>query len=142
VKKFEYINHTADVEFKAYGKDLKELFRNSFIALFRIISTMDNAEKQKRVRRIKISERADTLENLMWYSLQDAISLGDAESLFFYNVGLVELVADKGYTLNAEIIGTAQKPKRLGFDIKAVSQYGIKIKKRGGVYSCNVIVDV
>jgi SHS2 domain-containing protein len=141
LKKYEYVNHTADVEFRSYGKDLNELFRNSFLALFNTIAEVRKTNT-KAIKRITITESAKDLEELMWYALQDAISLSDANDLFFYDADVVKLVTTGRRALKAVLYGTFTKPKKLGFDIKAVSRYNLKITKMKGGYSCTVVVDV
>jgi SHS2 domain-containing protein len=51
-RKFKYVNHTADVEFVAMGKNLEECFANAFLALFDTICYTKKvaASKQKEVK--------------------------------------------------------------------------------------------
>ena len=87
-------------------------------------------------------ERADSLDNLLWYSLQDAVSLADANSVFLYAAKVITLKEGSHFTLKAELYGTPRTPKTLGFEIKAVSRYNLGIVRDGGTYHCNVVVDV
>jgi SHS2 domain-containing protein len=141
LKKYEYINHTADVEFKSYGKDIGELFKNSFLALFNVISEADKIN-DKNLKKVTIKESANDLEELMWYGLQDAISLSDADDIFFYDADIVEIKNKDKCTLKAVLYGTKNKPKKVGFEIKAVSRYNLKITSAKDGYSCTVVVDV
>jgi SHS2 domain-containing protein len=40
-KQYEYMEHTADVKFLAYGKTLEEVFENAALAMFNVIIDTD-----------------------------------------------------------------------------------------------------
>ena len=49
MEKFEYFEVTADIGFKAYGKDLNEAFENAGLAIFNIISDTNDIEPTKEI---------------------------------------------------------------------------------------------
>jgi len=56
--KYEYLEHTADAKFKAFGADLSELFANAGLAAFNIITDTSKVErKMKFPLRIKAKSR-------------------------------------------------------------------------------------
>ena len=72
MKKFEYFEVTADIGFKAYGKNLKEAFENAGLAIFNIISDTNNIEPAKEISfevtsEDNVSMLYDYLEELLFY---------------------------------------------------------------------------
>ncbi len=47
MQKYEFLEHTADVTFKAYGRDLNELFENAAEALESTMVLLDEVELNK-----------------------------------------------------------------------------------------------
>jgi SHS2 domain-containing protein len=47
MKRFEIVEHTADIGIKAYGKDLKEAFANSAYAMFSLIIDLKRVKEEE-----------------------------------------------------------------------------------------------
>ena len=72
MEKFEYFEVTADIGFKAYGKDLNEAFENAGLAIFNIISDTNDIEPTKEISfeiasEDNVSMLYDYLEELLFY---------------------------------------------------------------------------
>ncbi len=143
-KRYEYVGHMADVEFIAYGKDDEECFRNAMLALFDTISYKRKlALSKSRVITFAIKDRAKTIEDLLWYMLQDAVSIMDSKRLFGYDVADLKLNEGKGiYTINASIKAKARNAGASKLDVKGVSRYDLKIKRKKSVVEASVVLDV
>src|SRR5271155_1460380 len=91
-KGYKYLEHTADVEFVAYGKDMEECFKNAIMALFDTVSYV-RAVKLSKPKKVTflIKDKARTPEDLLWYTLQDAVSITDSKSLFGYDVAKLKI---------------------------------------------------
>jgi SHS2 domain-containing protein len=63
MQKYEFLEHTADVTFKAYGRNLNELFENAAEALESTMVLLDEVELNKTCT-IKIG--SDSYENLLY----------------------------------------------------------------------------
>ncbi len=138
MRKYRYINHTADVEFIAYGKTLEELFSNSAQALF---DTIAEANSMRCATALKIAVHADSEEELLWRFLQKLLSIGDARCIFFYSAdakikrnGMLSLSSVAHYCK-----ATAEKAK---LEAKGISKYALKVSHSNGIYSATVVVDV
>ena len=59
--RFEYLEHTADAKFKAFGRTLNEQFENCAYALFNIIVNTDDV---KPITEHQISMKAKTIRGL------------------------------------------------------------------------------
>lgn len=88
MKKFELIEHTADVGLVAYGKTLAEAFANAAYGMFSIIAELD-AVQETESRRVEIVE--DDWEGLLFEWLNYLIYLFDVEALLFKRFDIIDL---------------------------------------------------
>jgi len=99
MKRFEILDHTADVGIMVYGEDLKSLFENAGEAFFHIIT--DLRKVRLRTQR-KIEIGGESLERLMVDWLNELLYLHDVENLLFKGFH-VESVGEEG--LKAKVNG-------------------------------------
>jgi SHS2 domain-containing protein len=96
VKRFELIEHTADIGLKAFGKDMPGAFANAAYGMFSIIAELDNV-LEAETRRLEVS--ADDIEGLLFEWLNSLLYYFDVEMLLFKRFDVIEfndkkLVAD------------------------------------------------
>jgi len=142
MKKFEIIDiTTADIAFKAYGKDINELFENSAMAMFNIMSNVSKV-KQKIKKDVKCE--AMDIQSLMFNWLNELLFLSDSESLIFsfFEVDIKKL-DEKKFVLNAICKGEKIDEKRheINTHIKAATYHNMKIEKND-FWEAQVILDV
>ena len=77
--KYEYLSHTADTKFKAYGKTLEEAFAKAALALTNVM--VDSTKIQKKITK-KIVARGDDLESLLYDFLEQFLIFLDSENFF------------------------------------------------------------
>ncbi len=143
MKGYEFVDHTADVEFVAYGKTLEELFKNALLAQFDTIADIKKAALAKaKEQKFTISERARTLDDLLWFVLQDALSISDAEGLYGYGIRSITISEAGEYT--AEITTKAKKKSKSlsKLDVKGVSKFDLKILRGANGFEASVVLDV
>ena len=87
MKRYELIEHTADLGLAAYGKDLAEAFSNAAYGMFSIIAGLDEV-KEMESRRIEIKE--DDSESLLFEWLNSLIYYFDVEGLIFRKFNIIE----------------------------------------------------
>jgi SHS2 domain-containing protein len=87
IKRFELIEHTADMGLKAYGKDLPEAFANAAYGMFSIIAELDSI-KEMEMRRVEVS--ADDMESLLFEWLNSLLYYFDVETLIFKRLDIAE----------------------------------------------------
>ena len=51
--RYEYLEHTADIKFQAFGKTMKEAFSNSAYAMMNVI--FEEKVREKIIKKIKIN---------------------------------------------------------------------------------------
>ncbi|AMD16792.1 archease [Methanobrevibacter sp. YE315] len=137
MKKFEYFEVTADIGFKAYGKNLNEAFENAGLAIFNIISNTDDIDATDEISfeitsEDKVSLLYDFLEELLFYH--------EVEFMLFSEFH-VEI--DEGLHLKATIRGEGidwDKHERKT-EIKAITFHKMNIKQNSHV-ELQAIVDL
>jgi SHS2 domain-containing protein len=87
MKRFELIEHTADMGLAAYGKDLPGAFANAAYGMFSIIADLENV-KEIEQRQVEIQE--DDMESLLFEWLNSLLYYFDVETLIFKRFDIVE----------------------------------------------------
>jgi SHS2 domain-containing protein len=135
---FEYIPHTADVKFKARGKNLNEVFSSAALATYNILIDVKKINL-KEIKKIKIESKSK--ESLLYDFLERLIILIDSE--YFIGGKINKLKLSKNNTkLEAEISGDDVSNYDTHGDIKAATYADMEIvEKRGKCYAI-VVLDV
>jgi len=143
-RKYRYMEHTADVEYIAYGRTMDECFTNALMALFDTISYKRKISlSRSKTLEFSIKDKARTIEDLLWYTLQDAVTIMDSKGVFGYNVAELKVKEGKGsYSISAKIKGKTKEDRTSKLDVKGVSKYNLKIKKSKGLIKASVVLDV
>ena len=135
--KYKFLDDlTSDVLFEAYGKDLKEVFENSALAMFTIICDMKKIEEQSKITiEVKGKDKLDLLYN--W--LQELIARVDTEEMFFSHFNILE-ISEK--SLKAEIYGESITPEKGETLVKAVTNYKFNLEKTEKGYRSTISLDI
>lgn len=146
MKRFEIINHTADMGIKAYGKDLAELFTN---AAYGMASLITDLEKVSPKDSEDISLRAESREELLVSWLNEILFLFASKNMLFSKFEVSEI--DERH-LRAKISGEEFDTTRhqIETEFKAATYHRLKISKvRGdnstlpeGIFQAEVIFDI
>jgi len=146
--KYKYKDHTADVEFNAFGTNITQLFKNSELALFNIVGDLDKIRNSKlKTNEIIIKEFAIDLEDLLWQTLQKSLSILDAKNQFGYtvikvNIKKINKDINQRYRLILTIKSKTRIEKYSKLEAKGVSKYNLKINKNNNNFISNIVVDV
>jgi len=138
MKRFEILDHTADIGLVIYGENLKALFGNAGEAFFRLIT--DLRKVRRRIER-RINIGGESLDRLMVDWLSELLYLHDVENLLFKGFK-VESVGKDG--LKAIVKG---EPFREGVhviktEVKAVTYHRIEVRQEKGRWRAQVILDL
>ena len=139
---YKFIDHTADVEFVAYGRTIEQLFGNALLALFDTISYLNRLKASKaRSRTVEIKAKAGNTTELLWSALQDALSKAEAEGLFAYRVTGITIKQRAGeYSFSARCYAKRKSVGLAKFDVKGVSLFDMRIKGERTL-EANVVLD-
>ena len=133
IKNFEFLEHTADVKFRAFGKNLEEVFENSGLAL---ISSQYKG-KVKAIKKKKIKVKGKDNEALLYNFLEEVLIL--LEKGFLTSKIKVKI---KGQKLEADLVGDDIKNYEVSVDVKAVTYNQMFVKKEKGKFITQVVLDV
>ena len=137
-KRFEILDHTADIGIIVHGENLKALFENAGKAFFHLIT--DLRKVRRRIER-RIDIGGESLDRLMVDWLSELLYLHDVENLLFKGFK-VESVGEDG--LRAVVKG---EPFQEGVHViktgvKAVTYHQIEVRQEKGRWRAQVILDL
>ncbi|MCH8295050.1 archease [Candidatus Poribacteria bacterium] len=85
---YEYLDHTADLGMRAYGKTLKELFTNAAQGMLEVMAATKTIYE---VQQIRINVEAESLEDLMVTWLDELIFKYEVEEVLFRRVKIQQI---------------------------------------------------
>jgi len=136
-KRFEVIDHTADVGIAAYGKDLKEAFANAAYALFSLMADLDGVgDASCHQVEVTAEDRSELL--VAW--LNELIYLFEVENVLFKRFDIGEL---KETRLRASCYGEKIDPERhkMKMGVKAATYHMLKVEEGDG-FRVQVLFDI
>ncbi len=137
MKKYEFLPHTADVKFRAYGKTMEEAFSNAALALTKVITDPSKVEAMVE-KKIEVSSEDE--KALLYDFLEQFLILLDSESFLLNSIKEIKI---EGNSLKAVVVGDTELEKyETGTHIKAVTYQEMEIKKEKGQYMLQVVLDL
>ena len=133
--RYEYLEHTADIKFQAFGKTMKEAFSNSAYAMMNVI--FEEKVREKIIKKIKIKGIDE--KSLLYNFLEEILFLLNTE---FFLLSRIKKIEIKSKELTAELTGDNSKEYKLGLDIKAVTYNDMFIKKEKDKFTIQVVIDI
>ena len=141
MKKYEIIDHTADIGIKAYGSDLKELFINAAVGMFDILVGENRESKieNREFKKFEIQKKAENLEDLLVEWLGELLFLFSTKNIVFEKFEIEEL--DEKHIKGA-VEGADLKRYKIDTEIKAVTYHMLEVVQKEGLWQCQVIFDI
>lgn len=135
MKKYEFLEHPADIKIRVFGKDLPEVFTNAALGMMEIIYGQEVlSEKPSTTTEIRV--KAMDLESLMIDWLSDLLYLSDTNDQAYINYKIKDFKENK---IIAEV-GTC--PAKAVDDIKAVTYNELEIEEKNGKWEATVVFDI
>ena len=137
-EKIKYIEHPSDVGFEVYGDTLEELYANAAIAMYSLMTDVDEIEVEEE-REIEIN--SEDLYSLMFDWLDELIFLFDSESLVMRSFDIA--IDESNFSIQGTCKGGKFDPSKhvSGIIIKAVTYNMMEVKKNE-VWKARVVLDV
>lgn len=133
--KYEFIEHTADIGIKAYGKSLEESFANAATGMFDV---MTDVSKVEPIGEYEVRVKSDNLENLLVDWLGELLFIHETQDVLLseFDVKL------EGLSLVAKVRGeTIDREKHeLRDDVKAVTYHMLEVNEKEGYVK--VLLDI
>ncbi|MBN2111288.1 MAG: archease [Methanosarcinaceae archaeon] len=140
-ERFEYLEHTADARFRAYGKTIEEAFENAAYAMFNVMIDTDTVGKEIS-REIELS--SEDLEGLLFNWLSELLFVFEVENLVFgrFIVDRLEQGED-GCHLYARAVGEDISLSKHMFDteVKAATYNSMRVEQVADGWMIQATVD-
>lgn len=140
VRRFEFMEHTADALFRAYGSTLEEAFEAAAQAMFNV---MLDTSQVNPTEAYTINVESETIEGLLVEFLEELLFVFEVEGLVFSDFDVSIEIMD-GLKLSGAALGEGIDPERHRFsvDIKAVTYHQLYVKETDEGYEAQVLVDI
>jgi SHS2 domain-containing protein len=137
---YEFLEHTADVKFKADGASWDEMFRNAAGAL--------NETIRGDIKILELEEKSfevegRDLEILLHNFLEEFVFLLDANDFLVSKIKFIRVeIIDGGGKISCSVVGDKAQNYKFTNDVKAITFNEMVVREEEGIYSCNVVLDV
>jgi SHS2 domain-containing protein len=141
-KQYEYLEHTADIKFQAYGKTLEEVFENAALAMFNVII---NTEKVSGETAREIFLKSPDLESLLVDWLSELLYIFEVDEIVFRKFRVEKIKEEEGeYSITGQALGEKYYPESHPFEteIKAVTYNQLEIWKTADGWKAQIVVDI
>ncbi|OGY42079.1 MAG: hypothetical protein A2Y82_02320 [Candidatus Buchananbacteria bacterium RBG_13_36_9] len=146
MKKYQNLEHTADLKIRAFGQTKEEVFVNMAVGMFENICDKKAVLKDQPVKR-EIKVKANDLPGLLVEFLNELVTLIDINNEIYtdYRLQISRLRSSSSggqadYRLQGVIRG--YKVKGLKMDVKAVTYNELKIEEKKGKWAAEVVFDI
>ncbi len=140
MKKYEFLDHTADAKFLAYGKDLEDAFKSCALATTVIMTDIDKVEKKIEK---KIEVTSNKKRSLLYDFLEELIFYLDTEGFLLAEVKELQIKKNnETYSLSATILGDSSDKYEILTAIKAVTYSDMFIKEEPNLTTIQVVHDL
>jgi SHS2 domain-containing protein len=140
-KKFEIIEHTADIGIEATGRDLAELFENAAAGMFEIMADTGSLAPGESVK-VEVAPGAPAADELLVAWLEELIFISETRALLF-QYAEVERAGDG--RVSGTVFGESLDVNRgaVRDEVKAVTYHQLRVEElpEGG-WTCRVIFDI
>lgn len=141
MKRYEFLEHTADVAVRAYGGSLKELFTSSAYAMFSVLVSKKKNRPDPVLKEVIIKKEEEELEGLLKSWLDELLFYFSSQHLILHRVKALVI---KDHLLEAsvllEIFDEDYFEKEN--EIKAVTYHELKVERIRNRWQAHIIFDV
>ncbi|MBI5391145.1 archease [Candidatus Woesearchaeota archaeon] len=137
---YEFLDHTSEAKFRAYGKTLEEAFANAALATFAL---MTDISKVKAKKEKKIVLQGKGKEMLLFDFLEHLIFLMDTEGFLLSSVKTITITKKKvEYELRATVLGDLADGYETHSIVKAVTYNDMLIEEKNEGVMIQVVHDL
>jgi len=138
----EWLDHTADVGFRAAGDSIEGAFCEAARAIFSLMFAIDEIRPETE-HRVEVS--APSLEDLLVEWLSELLVQKDLSRLVFSQFEVtISGNAGSGYVAMGRAVGEVVDRERHkpGIEVKGISYLGLDVSQRDKMWIVQVVVDV
>jgi SHS2 domain-containing protein len=134
-KNFEFLEHTADIKFRAWGKTLGEAFSGCALAVSKTLCR----GKIKMKKSYSVKAHGKDNESLLYNFIEELLYLLDTEHFIPAKVKSMKI---KDGRLTARVVGDDIGKYEIKNYIKSPTYNDMQIKKKGDNWTAQMVVDV
>ncbi|CAG9798361.1 unnamed protein product [Chironomus riparius] len=139
--KYEYLDHTADVQLHSWGSNLTEAFEQNGMAMFGYMTELDTVDiKEKH----EIIANAEDLDGLLYHFLDELLFLFSAEPYLICKKLRIEEFDTEAFKIRCSCFGEqfdlAKHPQ--GTEVKAITYSAMQIVQKPEKCEIFVIIDI
>lgn len=138
MKNFEIIDISGDVGIRAFGASLEDVFKNSAIGMYSLITDLKSIDGKNT---IAVSVESHSLEGLLVSWLNELIFHFDAYNFIGKEIDIRKMDDKK---IEAGIFGEEFDAERHESKllIKAATYHRLKIEEKNGIWKAEVVFDI
>lgn len=138
MKKYEILEHRADLKIRVFGRTKEELFENAMIGMFEGARYEPEIRNSKFEIREEIKVKSIDLASLLVDFLSEILYLVETKGEIYQKVEFKKFSEKE---IKGELFG--QKLKKMGVQIKAVTYHDLDIhQKKDGSWEATILFDV
>lgn len=140
-KRFEFLDHTADVYIAVFGASMEEAFENAALATTKVMTEADQVEPEIRE---EVELEAHDMHELLYNWIEELLFRFETRNNVYsrFKISSIE-VGDSGLRLRAEMWGEAfdpeKHPQKLG--VKAITYHLMEIERKPNKITLKFILD-
>jgi SHS2 domain-containing protein len=140
--KFEYLEHTADVYIRAYGKTMEEAYANSALAMFEVMTDTDKIAQTKQEN---VQVEAEDQYALLYNWLEALLVKFETEGMFYSKFEITDWKeTEDNFKFKAKVWGEKydpqKHPQKVG--VKAVTYHRMMIIREKESAVLEFILDI
>jgi len=138
--KYNYLEHTSDILFEAYGQTQEELIANSAEALCNAMYALEKVEPRESME-LKVT--AKDFEEMLHKFLEELLLTMEVKLMFFKKFLVKKFNLEEGL-LEVELKGEPINPEKheIKSEIKAVTWHDFQARKEEGKWKARVLLDI
>ena len=134
MKKFEFLEHPADLKVRSFGKNLTEVFINAALGMMNFL--YEDLDNIKTTREETIEIHGDDQESLLVNWLAEILYLSNTNYRAYVKYEIIE------FGENKIVAHTSSGPAQAKDDIKAVTFHELEIKQQNNMWVATVVYDI
>lgn len=139
MKRYEELEHTADLRIAFYGRSVEELFRNAGLGLFELMVTSLD-ERPAQVEEIHVD--GDDLEDLIVNWLRELHGRFVVDEEVVTTIEECRIVGGPTITASISKVPFDSVIHRRLREIKAVTYHDVLVGEEGGLWTARIVFDV
>ncbi|XP_013383173.1 protein archease isoform X1 [Lingula anatina] len=139
--KYEYLDHTADVQLHSWGDDIKEAFEQVAMAMFGYMTEIEYVEMLDKQ---SIEAQGEDIESLLFHFLDEWLFLFSAEPFFIARKIKITEFDEENFRIKAvgygEEFDLDKHPQ--GTEVKAITYSNMQVHNTEEKHEIFVIIDI